>query len=532
MTRPAVYLKPNLMMEPLFDNWYAWSYLISPATAAMYVTNQHLKIMRSFVSAPQTHVIARRDPAMRGGPFINYDVSRVDEIKELADMSEKKHAQLLELADAIKALDLVLAEDANGFSLQPLYHQVPEILKGYVELVYDLNNHASVRFIEPLLYRSPAYDPSSQSIQLSLLDQDDRAFVFSTPRLEEKGSLRLNIPFRFEGIDELFKMRESPQPFGAIQEALGVSAHDSELFSSFFSEEPRKSATRYDGDDVRIRYLGHACVLIESRDVSILCDPVISYESQSPLKRYTYQDLPDRIDYILITHNHQDHCMFETLIQLRHKTGTIIVPRNNGGGLADPSLKLALQQIGFKQVVDIDELDSVPVPGGAIVGLPFPGEHGDLNIRSKMAYLVSANGKSILLVADSNNLEPKLYQHIHELFGDVDVLLIGMECDGAPMSWLYGPLLTRPLPRKMDQTRRFDGSNSARAIDMVDRLGCKQVYVYAMGQEPWLTFLTSIQYTEESRPIIESNKLVEECRRRGIPSERFYGSREIHLNGC
>ena len=33
-----MYLKPNVVMEPLVDNWYAWSHLISPATAAMNIT--------------------------------------------------------------------------------------------------------------------------------------------------------------------------------------------------------------------------------------------------------------------------------------------------------------------------------------------------------------------------------------------------------------------------------------------------------------------------------------------------------------
>ena len=30
-----VYLKRNVMIEPLFNQWYAWSYLIAPATAAL-----------------------------------------------------------------------------------------------------------------------------------------------------------------------------------------------------------------------------------------------------------------------------------------------------------------------------------------------------------------------------------------------------------------------------------------------------------------------------------------------------------------
>jgi hypothetical protein len=101
-----------------------------------------------------------------------------------------------------------------------------------------------------------------------------------------------------------------------------------------------------------------------------------------------------------------------------------------------------------------------------------------------------------------------------------------MECDGAPMSWLYGSLMTRPMVRKNDQSRRFDGSTYDKAITIVDLLKPKQVYVYAMGQEPWCSFLTSIQYTEESRPIVESNKLVAECQKRGITTQRLYLRKE------
>ena len=47
-----------------------------------------------------------------------------------------------------------------------------------------------------------------------------------------------------------------------------------------------------------------------------------------------------KLDYISITHNHQDHYNLETLLQLRHKTGKLILPVNNGGTLPDPSMKL------------------------------------------------------------------------------------------------------------------------------------------------------------------------------------------------
>lgn len=221
--------------------------------------------------------------------------------------------------------------------------------------------------------------------------------------------------------------------------------------------------------------------------------------------------------------------MFETLLQLRHKIRNVIVPKNNGGGLADPSLKLVLRHIGFRNVSELDEMETIEIEGGSITGLPFLGEHADLNIRTKIAHLVNLKGRSVLCAADSNNLEPKLYEHIHRLTGDVDVMFLGMECDGGPLSWLYGPLLTKPLTRKVDQSRRLNGSDYGRSCDIVNRLHPKQVYVYAMGQEPWLTYLTSIQYTEESRPIVDSNKLVEECLGRTIGAERLFGTKELFL---
>lgn len=221
--------------------------------------------------------------------------------------------------------------------------------------------------------------------------------------------------------------------------------------------------------------------------------------------------------------------MFETLLQLRHKIRNVVVPRSAGGDRIDPSLKRILQVVGFKQVDEIDVLEKTAIGDGHIVGLPFLGEHADLDIRTKMAYYVNLGGHSVVMAADSNNLEPRLYEHLHELIGDVDVLLLGMECDGAPLSWLYGPLLTRPLSRKHDQSRRFNGSTYDKAVAIVEQLRPRQVYVYAMGQEPWCTFLTFIQYTDQSRPIVHANRLVNDCRGRGLTAELLFGHKEIHL---
>ncbi|HEX8559977.1 MAG TPA: MBL fold metallo-hydrolase [Pyrinomonadaceae bacterium] len=531
MAVEKVYLRQNVKVEPLFNQWYAWSCLVAPATAAMYVANSHLKIMQSFVASPQIHASALKNPAMRGGPFINYDVSRVADVKALMERTTRASAPLLEFAKGVQAVNELLSNEGDGSSLEPLYSKVPEALRGYVELVYDLNNNPSARFIEGLLYKSPYYDESLQSVALSLVEEDERPFALSTPSLKRGDSLHLNIPFRAEELAQLFAMKDAPQPLDYVKELLRVSKEDEELFASFFTAEAPPPRERYAGKGVRVRYFNHACVLIESAEASVLIDPLVSYSYPSDIPRYTFADLPETIDYVVITHNHQDHCVFETLLQLRHKTRNVIVPKNNGGGLADPSLKLVLQNIGFRNVRELDEMETFEIEGGGITGLPFLGEHADLNIKTKMAHLVELDGQTVLCCADSNNIEPRLYDHIHRQVGDVDALFLGMECDGGPLSWLYGPLMTKPIPRKIDHSRRLDGSDYGKGIGIVEKLNPGQVYVYAMGQEPWLTFLTSIQYTDESHPIVESDKLVADCRGRGIVSERLYGQKEIFLGG-
>ena len=525
-----VFLKPNVLFEPLFNQWYAWPFLIAPETAAMFIANLHLKIMQSFINAPQVHISALKNPAMLGGPFINYDASKVGAIKALLEKTTSEQRHMLQFAEAVKQLDEMLTNEATGYSLTSLYEKTPELLKGYVELVYDANNHPSIRFIEGLLYKSPFYSSASQSVALSLIDNDNRQFILSTPLLEDEGHLHLRVPFDDERLDELFNMTQVPRPYDYIRDLFNITAGQEELFSSLFTTTNGRSAVNYDGEGVRIRYFGHACILIESREVNILCDPVISYEFGSDIKRYTYNDLPERIDYVVITHAHQDHCVFETLLQLRRKIKNIIVPRSSGGELIDPSMKLVLRTIGFKNVVEIGEMETIDVAGGTITGIPFMGEHADLNIKTKIAYLVALGGKKIMCAADSNNIEPKLYEHVRDAIGEVDVLFLGMECDGAPLTWLYGPLLTKPLARKMDQSRRFDGSDATKGLKIIELLNAKRAYVYAMGQEPWLTFLTSIQYTKQSRPIVESDKLIEECRLRGIEAKRLFGCEAIMLD--
>lgn len=42
-------------------------------------------------------------------------------------------------------------------------------------------------------------------------------------------------------------------------------------------------------------------------------------------------------------------------------------------------------------------------------------------------------------------------------------------------------------------------------------------------------YIMSLKYDDQSRPIVESNRLVSECLRRGINAERLFGEKEVFV---
>ena len=522
----AIYLKPNVVIEPLVDSWYATAFAIPPATAALYLVNHQIRVMESFVANPQVHEAAVKSPTMMGGPFIHYPARRAPEVAALLDRTRRQRAELIELAGAVQKLNELLSGQATGGSLEALYPKVPGPLRGFVELVYDLHHRPYFRVFEALLYASRFYQPARQALALSLPKSDQRAFALSTPRLEAGSTRFFEVPFASPAVDELARARRTPRPPGVLADLLRT---DLATLEPFLTGEPPPVQPDPLATKVRVRYLGHACILAQSARVSVMFDPLIPSEVPGGLARVGFAALPEVIDYAVLTHNHQDHVLLETLLQLRHKIRRLVVPSSGGGNLADPSLKTMFRQLGFREVIALDELETLEFEGGSITALPFLGEHGDLDVRCKAAHLLRLEGKAILCAADSNNLEPELYRLVRELVGKIDVVFLGMECQGAPMSWLYGPLLAKPLIRKHDQSRRLDGSDCDKALELINRLEPSQAYVYAMGAEPWLQFITSIAYTEQSRPIVESNRFVQACRDRGVVAERLYGRHDVVL---
>lgn len=520
----SVYLRSDVYFEPLFNKWFVWPYLLAPAPAAMNLANHHLRLMKSFVANASIHAKSANDKVMTGSSLVNIPVEKVPEIKSLIENTLKNFDDLLEFSDSVKALDELLRCEGKGMSLEPLYVRIPRALRGLVELHYDLNNQPSFRFIEGLLYHTPYYKTEAQTVCLGTLHSSERPFVLSTPRLPDEKHIHIQVPFNHVFVEALFAMRDVPKPLSWIKNLMANLPVEGELdFDSLFTTTAPKKSAAYTGEDIQIRYLGHAGLLIETSTTKLMVDPVIAYRNDDHTNKTTFDDLPPHIDYVIVTHTHMDHVCLETLIQLKHKVGTVLVPKNNSGNLADPSIKLMLKVLGFTSVIEMEDMESFEFADGYLLALPFLGEHADVNIRSKAAWMVDIKGRRILIAADSSNLDEYLYQKLHSLTGDIDILFIGMECTGGPLRWLYGSLLTQPISSEQNESRRFNGSDYRAASYMAHTFNAGQVYVYALGVEPWFGYFMGVSYNENNIQLVESKRLVDECLARGIPSEQLHG---------
>jgi L-ascorbate metabolism protein UlaG (beta-lactamase superfamily) len=518
------YLRPNAIIEPLVDRFYAWLYTVAPVQAAMNLAFLQVPLLESYLKSPAVHIAASTNPELRGGYFVGIEDARVGEVRALVESTKRERTDMLRFAEAIAEAENIVRQGATGFDLTPLYPKLPRELAGVVEVAYDTSNQAAVRFLEPLAYRSKAYTEDRQSVQLSLETGVERPFILSTPRLASPDVLDLRRPFSHPGFAELFLARIRPTTRDRLAAALSLDDQQAAQLAGLLTEERTLAADRHIDSGARIRYFGHACLLLQTPGVAILTDPFISADNPAA-GRYTLNDLPDHLDFVLITHGHQDHIVLETLLQLRGRVGTFVVPRSSRGNLCDPSLKLFMDHLGLP-VTEVDDFDEIRFPGGRIVATPFLGEHADLDIRAKSTYWVEFAGKSVYIGADSSGIEPTLYRYVREHLGAADLAFLGMECDGAPLTWLYQALLTKPVTKRMSDSRKLSGSNAEQAAAIVTELGAAEAYVYAMGEESWLGHVMATSYTEDSYQLKQIEEFLTWCADRGMKAGHLYGQRE------
>jgi L-ascorbate metabolism protein UlaG (beta-lactamase superfamily) len=173
--------------------------------------------------------------------------------------------------------------------------------------------------------------------------------------------------------------------------------------------------------DDRLRWLGHATVLVELGGVRVLTDPLLRRRILH-LRRAVPLDLSelDEVDAILLSHAHYDHLDPPSLRRLP-RGAEVVVPRGAG--------ELVGRQ-GFETVTEVDQGDEVAVGGLRVRAVP--AAHESRRMRGSrteaLGYLLEGDGRRIYFPGDTD-----LFPEMADLAPGLDVALLPI--------WGWGPSL-------------------------------------------------------------------------------------------
>jgi L-ascorbate metabolism protein UlaG (beta-lactamase superfamily) len=181
-------------------------------------------------------------------------------------------------------------------------------------------------------------------------------------------------------------------------------------------------AVEGDVDTMRVRWVGHATILIEAGDVRVLTDPLLT-RRLAHLRRRRSLPEPDVVDVdaVLISHAHLDHLHLGSLRRLR-PTARCICPRGTGD---------VLRRAGIGEVVEVDVGDRVDVHGVTVDVVPAAHSHGrgpHSRVHARpVGYIVSRLDQHVYFPGDTD-----LFDEMSDL-GPIDVALLPI--------WGWGPTI-------------------------------------------------------------------------------------------
>jgi L-ascorbate metabolism protein UlaG (beta-lactamase superfamily) len=163
---------------------------------------------------------------------------------------------------------------------------------------------------------------------------------------------------------------------------------------------------RVDGDQLRVTFVNHTTVLLQTHGLNILTDPIWS-ERCGPVSWFgprrvrppgiRLEDLPP-IDVVLLSHNHYDHCDLPTLKRLaREHHPRVIVPLGNKPFLERHRIPV-FTELDWWQSVELDRTTRIT----AIPARHFSGRGLFDRDRSLWSgFMVETPGGRICFTADT-----------------------------------------------------------------------------------------------------------------------------------
>lgn len=172
------------------------------------------------------------------------------------------------------------------------------------------------------------------------------------------------------------------------------------------SQPGARPPVRVNGQKLKITFINHATVLIQTGGLNILTDPIWSdragpFTWAGPKRRRSpgirFEDLPP-IDVVLLSHNHYDHLDIRSLIRLKKKHEPRFV-----AGLGNPAL---LQSHEITDVKELDWWDKIEVSDHVIVTC-VPAQHfsgrslSDLDGTLWCGFVIQAPAGNVYFAGDT-----------------------------------------------------------------------------------------------------------------------------------
>jgi L-ascorbate metabolism protein UlaG (beta-lactamase superfamily) len=200
------------------------------------------------------------------------------------------------------------------------------------------------------------------------------------------------------------------------------------------------------GDVVVVTWIGHATFLLQTEDVRILIDPVFS-ERASPVTwagprrvhppGIAFSALP-RIDIVLLSHDHYDHCDIGSLRALATTHAPVFIAPLRHHDI--------LSAVGAKRIVELDWWQNYAIGTNALVTLT-PSKHWSnrlgqpRNHRLWGGFFLNLGSKRVWFVGDSG-YDAEIFHAVRHQCGAPDLALVPI---GAyEPRWFMAPMHMNP----------------------------------------------------------------------------------------
>lgn len=189
-----------------------------------------------------------------------------------------------------------------------------------------------------------------------------------------------------------------------------------------------KPPSRVEGNELRITFIGHATVLIQTQGLNIITDPLYgeragpySWAGPKRFKRpgIRFEDLP-KIDIVLLSHNHYDHLDPVTLTRIKERDGARIITS------LGVSLFLEKKHILNSTELDWWDIDKVNnnVRIHCVPARHFSGRGTvDRNTTLWSGFVIETSGGNIYFAADTG-YDDLIFKQIGVTFGQMRASII------------------------------------------------------------------------------------------------------------